>query len=337
MVCESIEEVQTTLELYSVMRELDNLGVTLPLLRRPRGTHGEWDVARYRGLPAALRAASVASTFRAELANGGIDQFAYNQLPILGETMQSFVHIGASGVAHELLRLGEALLSDPEFLGDDVVAGFMGFRKAVDPDESLWTEGYVPEVQARLLQFASAHPEQFVVAVVARREWDCDTQRFRADVLRMPDGTHEVRTSLRVKPDSRVPAGWTGGFYELARPATTFSLEQANAHLLEEIERRATAPTTSSFVVSSFGTSRRGAHRVYPAADMLGLDLLPVGRQLKVRFTRESTVFETSGRFLPDLMLYDGRAYGELVVDEVPADTERWPPPQRRWHACCQA
>ena len=68
-------------------------------------------MARYRALPPALRAATIFFVLRAEVFNGGEDQFVWNQFSILAETLEAFSHIGAHGAVGFLHELGEKLLA----------------------------------------------------------------------------------------------------------------------------------------------------------------------------------------------------------------------------------
>lgn len=291
MTCRSKGDVDGVLSLYEHFGDrgdLDGLAVDLPNLRRPRGFPGECDIARYKMLPPALRAASVFFTLRAEVANGGIDQFVYNQLSILPDTIEAFAHIGATGTAAFLLELGSELLSDAEYLDDEAVSGFIAFRSATN-NEGWESGGDVDDVRDALARHAKNHPEEFVVLMVEEREWCNKHQKFRATVLLRPDALHEVLLAIAVGEK------WV----ELSRPPETLSLYDARGRIEDEIRQRHLAPTQCTFLLDSCSEREDGEVRLW-ATETLGLDALPFG-PLELAFVRGEETFHAKGRFIADL------------------------------------
>ena len=307
---------------------LDSLGVELPNLRRPRGQEGARDVGRYRGLPPALRAATVFFPFRAEISNGGMDQFVWNQLSILPETVDAFVHIGALGAAGEITELAEVLVREtPESLEDDAVARFLAFRGR--GEDQAWSSAADPvdEVRAALLRHARARPEEFVLEIVERSDWENDRQRFRASILRRVDGRLSVDVELGLGGGPSSATSW----YSLPGPAEVFEdIEVARVAVAEAQARRRIPPAECTFLVSS-SSERDRRWTVWPE-DAVPLDALPLG-PIRATFTRGDERVTASGTF--EAAPIDGRGYGRVVVDVGLPDTRCWPPLEPRWHARC--
>ena len=87
--------------------DLDWLGLELEHLRRPHGDAGARAVEAFRAATPALRAATAWFTIRAEIRNGGVDQLAWNQRPLLPPLIEALHHIGAHQLAAHLTDLGE--------------------------------------------------------------------------------------------------------------------------------------------------------------------------------------------------------------------------------------
>lgn len=312
--CRSKGEVETLLSYYDYFGDrgdLDGLAVDLPNLHRPCGFPGECDVARYKMLPPALRAASVFFTLRAEVANGGIDQFVYNQLSILPETIDAFAHIGATGTAAFLLELGSELLSDAEYLDDDAVGGFLAFRSATN-NEGWESGGDVDEVRDALVRHAKKHPEEFVLPVVEEREWCNDHQTFRATIVLRPDALHEVLLAIAVEDK------WV----ELSTPPETLSLDDVRRRIDDEINQRQLAPKRCTFGIDSCREQEDGEVRLR-ATETLGLDALPFG-PLALAFVRGEETFHAKGRFMADLSSY-APSQGAVHSARKPPDAEKRP------------
>ncbi|MFK8001691.1 MAG: hypothetical protein AB8H86_19005, partial [Polyangiales bacterium] len=226
-------------------------------------------------------------TLRAEVANGGIDQFVYNQLSILPETIDAFAHIGATGTAAFLLELGSELLSDAEYLDDDVVSGFLAFRSATK-NEGWESGGDVDEVRDALVRHAKKCPEEFVVPILEEREWSNDRQTFRATVLLRPDDLHEVLLAIAVEDK------WV----ELSRPPETLSFDGARRRIDDEINQRQLAPKRCTFSLD-LCREREGGEVLLRATEVLGLDALPFG-PLALAFVRGEETFHAKGRFMAD-------------------------------------
>ncbi len=307
---------------------LYDLGVELPNLRRPRGREGTWDVDRYRSLPPALRAATIFFTFRAEVNNGGVDQFVWNQFSILAETVDAFVHIGALGAAGLIAELAEEIVREsPESLEEDSVARFLAFRRAVG--ERGWAPADDPlaDVRDALLRHGNAHPEEFVLEIVERSDWGNDRQRFRSSILRQVDG------GLLVDVEIGLGLLASTNWYALSRPAAVYQdLEAARAAVAEAQARRRFPPTECTFVVAN-SSSSNDRWTIWPD-DTLPLDALPLG-PIRAEFSRGDERVSAIGTFDPDPM--DNRGYGKVVVDVAPPDTTHWPPREPRWQGRCVA
>jgi hypothetical protein len=329
MALASVEQVTVYLGLPSISDGwwLDQLGMGLPNLRRPRGREGDWDVERYERLPPALRAATVFFTLRAEVANGGVEQFVWNQFSILPRTIEAFDHIGAVSAAGELAELGDALVAHADDVGTDAVARFLAFRAATDGRGWTTEADPVEDVRQALLRHMRTRPEEFVVAPVETRCWANETQTLRGSILERPDARYEVSVEIGC-PNPGSELVW----YELSRaPDDVADIAIARSNLAAAIEARRRSPTSCSFVVSSCSSDTAGQHEVWPD-DKLALDSLPLG-PVHVTFSRGDEVIATNGSFVQDPV--DRRGYGQVVVEVAPPDTEQWPPREPRWLATC--
>lgn len=301
--------------------DLFSLGVSLPHLRRPSGTYGVWDVERYCALPLALRAASVFFTFRAEVVNGGVDQFVFNQLSILPATIQAFLHIGAEGVAALLVELGDELMREKEWLSDSAVDGFLAFRRNTD-FRGYEAYGDSHTVAEALAAYARVHPEAFIVETLETTNWSHSSAEFEGRILRRPDGAHEV--SVRMLCERQ--------WLEFARPPATFDLEGARQKLGEEMDARKVPRTSCTVEVKE--RSRGEDEPLWPR-DPLPLDALPLGRALDLVFTHPNgDTLMTQGEFLRQDMCGD-RAYGQVYSREGPDIP--FPPVEPFWSVTCTA
>lgn len=329
MALASVDQVTLYLSLPSISDGwwLDQLGMGLVNLRRPRGREGDWDVERYQRLPPALRAATVFYTLRAEVANGGVDQFVWNQFSILPRTIEAFDHIGAVGAAGLLAELGDALVEHPDDVGAGAVARFLAFRAATDGRGWTTDADPVDDVRQALLRHMAMQPEGFVVAPVETRSWTNETQTLRASILRRPDARYEVSVEIGC-PDARAELVW----YELSRaPDDVADIASARSNLDAAIEARRRSPSRCTFVVANCSTGDPGQQRVWPD-DKLALDSLPLG-PVHVTFSRGEEVITANGTFVQNSV--EQRGYGQVLVDVAPPDTRHWPPLEPRWHATC--
>ncbi len=311
------------------IHDLDFLAVDLPLLRRPSGRDGERDLARYRMLPPALRAVTILFVLRAEVRNGGADQFVWNQDFILAETIEAFAHIGATGAAGFLLELGKELL-ESDSSEENVVTAFLAFRSQVG--DQGWNSDdvdLVGDVEEALMQHARTSPEEFVVAAVESEEWTAGGEDLRSTILRRPDGLFEVAIHKavihEVEPTEERTESPTQEvrWHEMPRDAECLSTVDA-ARLVAKRERskREVAPTQCGFKVSQWSESR-----LWPT-EKLALDLLPVGASLLLRFHKEGQEATRTGRFVSE----DFGRYGRIVMDEdAPTDNNAY----RGWQAEC--
>ena len=307
---------------------LDRLGVGLTELRRPSGREGEWDVQRYLSLPPALRAATVYWTLRAEISNGGADQFVWNQFAILPATLEALLHIGAFAAAANLVELAEAHLeSDDE--GDDAVESFLQFRSSVP--ESAWDAslGVVEDVRLALLAHARRAPEEFVILPIETFCWTNPAHVLRASLLQRPDARYEVLVEIQVSSDG-APSQW----FELPHPPNDVpDLASAQAAFAQAIEARRDAVRRCTFALASCSKAGEGGFRVWPE-DRLPLDALPLGA-ISATFLRDGEVFTVPGSFIAETT--GDRAYGKIVVETVPPETLVWPVGARRWRVRCSA
>lgn len=280
MACATTDEVRQTAELVADpsvpldRTSLDGLAVTLPHLRRPRGQRGDWDVARYRAMPPALRAASGFFVMRAEIANGGEDQLVWNQIAILPSMIEALVHVGADQAAAFLAELATELLESEPDPDHDAVQAFMAFRTKLG-DRS-WSGGadVIDDVAQALVAHALAHPDEFVVERVERLEWNDGRHDFRATTLRFPDGCYEVQVEEHVQGE------WVE-WAELPRDAERWAtLEEARAIAERERDARRVSPTRLTYTVTSCSRNGEGRYRLYPD---FPVDRLPIGARLRLR------------------------------------------------------
>lgn len=307
------------------------LGVDLARLRRPRGSDGDRDVARYRELTPALRAATILEVLASEAANGGIDQFVWNQFSILAATIEALLHIEAHGPAGLLARLGVQLLEQTDDPDGDVVANFMAFRARTEL-ENTFEGGIILEVTDALTRFALLRPEEFVLEPVEVSEWQVGDERFRTAILRRPDDHFEVAVYKGVYLADDESSAGDLQWHELARDAVLLADHAAaRAHAADERNQRSTEPDELIFIVSEWSDS--GSHwpgaRLWARGD-LAVDSLPNRAPLLVVLQGEHRQVEATGRFVADR--WEPR-YGHVWLDDdPPPGAERC----RGWLATCR-